>query len=768
MAGERASGARAPGGRAASRRAGAAAAAGDVIRRLKRRLGPAGLAAAAGGRARELLAAELDRRRHWLLVPAAFALGVLWFFSAHAPGRPWPACVAAAALAVAAATRRGFARFPFILLATLVAGYAVAAARVALLDAPALQGVANVTLSAVVVSVEQRGQGQRLLAAPLAPEGRAGPAPRFVSLSLPAGPPLRPGDLVRGRARLAPPPGPARPGGYDFARDAWVRQTGASGTFTGPVTVTGDGMAAAPWRLRPVIATERGRMALAERIAGAWGGQAGAVAAALVTGRRGQISEATSDALRAAGIYHILSISGLHMALAAGMFFWSARALLALSPWCALRLPLRKAAACVAIAGAAAYCLFSGADVATVRALVMITAMLGAIVADRPALSVHNLALAAMAVLALQPESLLTPGFQMSFAATAALTAVFGEGGRGAASPPAAAGARAAAARWLWRPLRAAVLATLACELATAPFSLWHFNSVYPLGLIGNVLAVPLMSLAVMPAAVAGMALWPLGLDWPAWLLMGAATEPVLWLCGRIAAAPASVALAPAPSAAAFACMVVAVFWFCALATPLRWLALAPALAGAVMTMAAAPPDVTVERAGRGALARLGPDESGREQLALLGAPGPFAARQWLRALGDARDPADPSLRAAVRCDRHGCAAIRPDGGVVAWARSEQGLARACAVADVVVTPLPLSGPCAAPVAFDAVRLAAVGAAHVWLREGEVHVVTARRPGERWPWRSLAVLWPPRERERPPPRSDGGDAPPEGLRPVDE
>ncbi len=107
----------------------------------------------------------------------------------------------------------------------------------------------------------------------------------------------------------------------------------------------------------------------------------GRVAAALVTGKRGQISEETNEALRGAGIYHVVSISGLHMVLAAGLFLWSLRAFLALLPGLALTQPIKTWAAVFALAGAVSYDLFSGSEVATDRSLVMVLILLGAVLA---------------------------------------------------------------------------------------------------------------------------------------------------------------------------------------------------------------------------------------------------------------------------------------------------------------------------------------------------------------------------------------------------
>lgn len=145
--------------------------------------------------------------------------------------------------------------------------------------------------------------------------------------------------------------------------------------------------------------------------------------AALVTGKCGLISEETNEILRGAGIYHIVSISGLHMVLAAGSIFWLASALLALVPMLALGWLLKKIAALLAMFGASGYCIFSGSEVATERLLIMTLIMLGGVLVDRPALSMHDLTFAALVVLAPEPGAMLGPSFQMSFGAVATLVA---------------------------------------------------------------------------------------------------------------------------------------------------------------------------------------------------------------------------------------------------------------------------------------------------------------------------------------------------------
>lgn len=606
--------------------------------------------------------------------------------------------------------------------------------------------------------------------------------------------------MIRAKARLTPPPEAARPGGYDFARDAWFRQTGATGAILGKpavwdaaqsVWISGDGVqgidagprgraagqeasqgtgekidkgggsaAIAPpeaaWSLRVAAWIDNGRNTLTERIAGAWGGQAGAVAAALVTGKRGQITEQTNAWLRAAGIYHIISISGLHMVLAAGMFFWTARALLALSPWCALHLPVRKLAAALAMGGATAYCIFSGSDVATERSLVMILAMLGAILVDRPALSMHNLALAAMVILAREPESLLGPGFQMSFAAVAGLIvlashtqATPGQPHRRAAVP--------GLARRMLTAVVAIILTTIVCEMATGPFSIWHFQSVYPLGVIGNAMALPFLSLVVMPAAVVGVALAAVGLDWPVWWVMGAATEPILYVAMRIAATPHAMAGVAAPGATSLLCLSAAIVWFVIWRTPLRWAAAAPAIAGLALLYGAQIPDVMIDRQGRGGLVVHGPgrDAQGERRVSLLGAPSTFVAEQWLRSIGDPRPATSASLRANVRCDAVGCVAIRDDGGAIVWVRERHGMFDDCQRADVIISPHRAPAGCRASVVLDRNSLEKRGAASVFLSEGNASLRRGRNADENWPW----TPWQPGRSSPLPPHRNNGASP---------
>jgi competence protein ComEC len=472
---------------------------------------------------------EVEQRRLFPWIAVAFGLGILLVFAAE--GRPalWaPLAGASCAVGVAVLVRRRLEAFAAaIAICALFLGFAAGVLRTRAVDAPVLGRTTIAPLTGFIESLEEREAGARMVVqvhefAALPLEQR----PRRVRVTVRDRQALKAGDFIAANARLLPPPEAAWPGGYDFARDAYFRGIGAVGSLTGRVEVRAPPVAP-DFALRVAAAIDGARNDLTRRIAGAIGGQAGAVAAALVTGKRGLIGEDTNDALRAAGIYHIVSISGLHMVLAAGTMFWLARALLAAIPVLALQWPVKKIAAVTAMLGAVAYCVFSGSEVATERALVMTLVMLGAILVDRPALSMRNLALSALIVLAREPEALLGPSFQMSYAAVAALIAAAGWA-RGRFPPAEPGGPLHRLLRWALVAVVALLATTVVATLATAPFGSFHFHALNPFGVIGNALAVPLVSVVVMPCAVLGVLAFPFGLDRPVWELMGLGVAEVV------------------------------------------------------------------------------------------------------------------------------------------------------------------------------------------------------------------------------------------------
>ena len=338
---------------------------------------------------------------------------------------------------------------------------------------------------------------------------------------------VRPGQRVAATAHLSAPGGPVEPGGFDFRRHTWFLGLGGVGYTRVPVLE----MAPPEPGAGALFAA---RMALADRVRAGLPGDAGAFAAAVTTGDRSGMGQGVIDDLRASNLAHLLAISGLHMGLLAGFVFGSVRLGLAAVPWVALRAPIHKIAAVVALVAAAGYLALSGGSIATERAFVMVAVALVALLFDRRALSLRAVALAGLIVLTLRPEALLGPGFQMSFAATIALVAVF------------AALRSTGRSRW-YAPLLAVVISSAVAGAATAPIGAAHFNQIARLGLIANLTSVPMMGVLVMPAAVVAACLMPFGAEGPALWVMGLGLEWILWVAEAVAARPEALDFVAAP-----------------------------------------------------------------------------------------------------------------------------------------------------------------------------------------------------------------------------
>jgi competence protein ComEC len=636
---------------------------------------------------------QIDQRRLFLLVPILLMVGIGLYFAAE--GEPNPIAVlmlvVVPVLLLYPLRRTFMPRLMVLALLFVGLGFAAASFRTWHVAAGRIDRTIVADVTGQVLSVETNQGGMRLLIAVntlVAPEWYGGNASlKRIRVGTEAEAGLSAGDTIAFRARLIPPSPAALPGGYDFEREAYFQQIGAVGSVLRTVSVTKphngsfDGM------------IDRWRQTLTERISNVIGGQAGALSAALVTGKRSLLTEQSNDALRAAGLYHVVSISGLHMVLVAGALFFFVRGGLALSSHAARRWPIKKIAACASLLGTAAYCIFSGAEVATVRSLVMTGVMLCAILVDRPALSMRNVAIAASLILLLEPETMLGPSFQMSFAAVTALIAAHESWSRWrhkkGALPAAHSGFINRSMSVLGRFLIGLAATTIVATLATAPFGISHFHKLNSYGLAGNMLAVPLVSFIVMPSALMGVILYPLGLDRPVWTIMGLANEWVLRLADIIARwDQASIALPAAP---------MALLWFLAalllIAIPVgrvRGVALAPGLMGTWLTLYAPPPAIIASSEGNRVLVI-----HAAESRILIGpSPGDFVLDQWLSASGFSPETIPMKAEDMGFCDADACLMTLEDGRLLSVIKSASAFEKDCQTADIILAPMTVPSWC--------------------------------------------------------------------------
>jgi competence protein ComEC len=675
-----------------------------------------------------LLAAERDRLLLWL--PVAFATGIGVYFGLPREPPLWlgPTAAAAALLVAIVGRRRGAWVIAGVALTAAGFGFSVAQLRAQLVAAPVIERrLGPVEVEGRVVGVEIRADGRRVVLDRLhiagQPPARA-PAQVRITTRRDTGR-LGPGDRVAVRAVLLPPPAPAAPGAYDFQRQAWFDRLGGVGFALGEWRPLGRD-AAGSW----LPDLQSARQAVVERTLAALPGAAGTIAAALLTGEQGAIPPETLEAMRDSGLAHLLSISGLHVGLVAGIVFFAVRGGLALVPFIALRWPIKKWAALAAFAAITFYMLFASPGVPTQRAWLMTSIVLFAILIDRAAISMRLVAWAAFAVLVLKPESLLGPSFQMSFAAVVALIAAW-EVSRARFTAWRADGG------WLRRALiglAAVCLTTLVAGMASSPYALYHFNRFAAYGLAANLVAVPLTSLWVMPWAVLAFPLFLFGAEAYALAPMGWGVDAIIVVAETVAGWGGAVALVPAMPVWGLVAVTLGGLWLCLWRA--RWrLAGIPAIVLGLLSIATERgPDILVSGDARLLAVR------GDDGLLQVSAPraGRLTRETWLRRAGQDEAPLWPAQGASadgrLSCDPSGCL-YRAHGQVVALVRDPAALAEDCRVATVVIATVPVRRACpSAELVIDRFALWREGGHAIWLTSDGVRAQSVRASRGARPW----------------------------------
>ena len=682
-------------------------------------------------------------RNRWILwLPVFFAVGIAWYFSLSFEPPLWAgALVMAAALAGLMMAVKGNGgrseAFPAILMITAVtaAGFTAAGWRTADVEAPVLaKRIGPTSLTGWVTQVETFPEASRVTLerariAGLGPEK----VPEKVRIKLRGRQPdIRPGDWLRLRAILSPPSPPAAPGSFDFQRYSFFRQIGAFGFSLGRADV----IAAAEGRglnFFP-LALAKLRQSITRRIQDGMEGRNGPVAAALMTGERRAIPEDLMASFRSSGLAHLLAISGLHIGLVAGILFIGFRGLMALVPPLALHYPIKKWAAFIAIIGAFVYALIAGATVPSQRAFLMVGLVLMGVLMDRRGLSIRLVAWAALIILALQPESLLGPSFQMSFAAVTALIAAY-EVISDRRRYRDVSDTRLPL--WLRKAgfyLAGVALTTLIAGAATAPFAVYHFNRFADYGLAANLIAVPMTALWVMPWAVVSFLLMPFGLETLSLAPMDWGLSIVIKVAEVVAAWPGAVTLVQAMPVPALALIALGGVWLCLWRGRWRLWGLA-GIAGGVAVMAfIRPPDILID--GQGKL--LGVQSAGGKMAVSNLKRARFDREIWLRRVGqnEAEAPwpkigVSPDSRLA--CDLEGCL-YKKDRHVVALSYGESALGEDCWAADVVVAVVPVRRKCPAKTVIDRFDLWRHGSHALWLDDQGVTIKTVNGLRGSRPW----------------------------------
>jgi competence protein ComEC len=682
-----------------------------------------------------LLAAEWQRLPLWL--PVALGSGALGYFHLrYEPGLSalWLAFALLAA-AILLGQRRPVAAWVLGMGGMAALGFGIAAWHAQrlppVLDLPSKAVVAE----GVVDTVDPLPEGLRVtLTSPrLSAEGPE--LPRSLRIRLRPKDPLvpLPGDRLRVRALVREPAMPAYPGAWDFQRNAFFQGLGGSGFAVGLAERVGEPLPASPFaRLRGIIDG---------RISSQMPGGAGAVSSALLTGSQSAIPEADMAAMRDSGLAHLLSVSGLHIAVVMGLAFGTVRFLLALLPWLALRVDGKAVAAPGSLVVGLGYVLLTGSQVPMLRSFAMAVLVTLGILLGRRALSLRALAVAATVVLLMQPDAVTGPSFQMSFAAVMVLIAANEWTGPFYA--------RWRARKEWWRKpvlmLAGLTLTSVLAGLATTPYGLHHFGRLQIYGVVANAVAIPLTSVVVMPAGMVALALMPLGLEHWALLPMGWGVEGILWVAHTVAAWPgAALSASPIP-AWGLALTSLGMLWLCLWHQRWRLLGLPAMLAGSLSAVWVTPPDILISADARLIAFRT----QGAVYLQRASGASALVRDSWLRTWAEDQAAAMPLQGRAedgvLDCEPAACRfqprpevpatlLLRPDKSRGKEARPAIQAAGYCGQAALLLSPEPIRGRCPNTVAIDRFTVWRDGPQAIWLGAEGATVLSDRAWRGARPW----------------------------------
>lgn len=677
-------------------------------------------------------AAQSDRVFLWCA--PALAAGAGAYFTL--PFEPGPVLAITLALLGIALLWWGRSQALVLLAGVALCGFALAALQAKQAATPLLAATTGeVTVSGRVISIDRSSRTRLVMI--LTPEQVTGldsaHLPKRLRLSLPekAGT-TPPGARVSFTARLAPLPAPVAPGAFDYGLRLWLDGIGGTGRVTSETLtlLAGSAPAAAPSSWLAGL-----RAAIGLRIGAVLAAPYDSFAEALITGERSTIPSEINRSLLVSGLYHILSISGLHMWLAAGGVFWAVRAALALVPGAALRFPIRKWAAAAALLMGLFYMLLAEGGVATARSFIMVAIVFFAMIVDRPALSARNLALAAVTILILDPEAAIEAGFQMSFLAVLGLVAFHEAWSQyrlrhgSSVAPQRPWWARVAV--WGASAFAASLVTSFIAGFSSSLPAAYHFGRISPYGVLANGLAIPVVGVLVMPFALVSVLLMPFGLERLPLLVMGKGLELVIVISDAVAGLPGANEVIARPTEAAILAVALGFLLLCLLIGPVRLVGLVVMAAGSLLLVAAPPaPDLLVEQAGQNVALR----NTGGRLVPAVPRRARFAVEKWLQANGEEASLGEAARRPGWTCREGRCIAV-VKGWRVLYLSAGEDQRIDCSDAAVVIAAFPLRGACrAAALRIDRFDLWRYGAHAVYLSAASPRVTTARGEQGRRPW----------------------------------
>ncbi len=623
-------------------------------------------------------------------------------------------------------------RFSFAMMIGLaVLGFCISKLRQEIVATPLLRAVVNSSeISGFIADADNRSGKKRVLVIELdsATNIPSDELPSRVRVSTFDAPTALIGDYVHFTARLTPLPTPVMPGGFDYGRDLYFQSIGAMGSNISPPIFEDRPV---PWRFVERRFFHRLRSVMGARITAVIPGPIGAFANSIVTGERAAIPAEMNTSLQISGLAHIISISGLHMSLVAGGVFWVMRAFLALFPALASNYPIKKWSAAAALIVGFIYMLLADSGSATERSYIMIAVMFFAILVDRPAVSMRNIALAALIILAFNPEEAVRASFQMSFLSVTGIVAFFEYWNNRPVDMTAHEASRFY--RFVFYGIKlfaGSVLTTIVAGGLSSIAAVYHFGRLSPYGTVANALALPIADLMVMPAAMLGVLLMPFGLEYWPFKLVEVGLQATMWISDSVAALPYANGMVPQPSLLSVCFMVAGTLIICLVLGAFRWLGAGLIFFGIYMATSIHLPTLLIEDRASNVAIR---DETGNYVLADA-TKGKFASEKWLQANGQVESMEASAARRGWTCMENMCFSDLAQMSV-AFIHEPSDSQWECPPTEIIIADFPLRDKCAeAKLKIDRFDVWRSGAYAIYIVGGTARVETARGAQGDRPW----------------------------------
>lgn len=670
-----------------------------------------------------------QRERFFLWVPICLGLGIIFYFSA--PTEP-PVLMSLIVWVLAGAAVFGCRPHKHILPLVMafflgVTGVMAGHIRTAWVMTPMIdEPIKFAMVTGTVAQVEDMGvkKGSRvilknLLIEDILPEQ----TPKKIRIRIRSESDLHAGQRIQTLASLNPPSGPVTPEAFDFRRAAFFEGIGAVGfAYRAPEILSTP-------EAEPVLSGLRHK--IAERVYAHTRDPYAPIVNTFLTGQRSAIAEADNEAMRDSSLFHMLSISGMHVVMVAGGVFFIVRLCLAMWPGAALYWPIKKIAAIAGLASAAFYVLMVGAEIPAVRALFMTGMVMVAIMLDRSPFSMRLVALAAILILLFAPESLMGVSFQMSFAAVAGLVAFFE-------------GSRVFWAAWRRQAgiirksilfLLGMIMTSIIAGTLTGLLALYHFQNFSLYGVLANMIAGPLMSVVVMPATIVTYLSLPFGLEAGPLKIMEWGVSWILATAHWIAGLPGAVWYVSAWPPISLGLMSAGLIWAMVWKGRGKIFALPVLVLAAITIIMHETPDIQISESGKvvGIM----------DQEAWLWVSNRradrFSSDAWMRRIGAEGQKPDvwPKEGRAesipLSCDPTGCRA-EINGRKVAFPRTMESLREDCGWADIMVSSLPIPKTCGVLNRVDMFDVREKGSHAIWISPDRLHVLSAVDVTGQRPW----------------------------------